>query len=837
LHGVADLLDTLREALADRYDVQRELGRGGMATVFLAEDLKHHRSVAIKVLHAELAAQIGPERFVREIEIAARLQHPHILPLYDSGEAAGFLYYVMPLVEGESLRDRLDREHQLSQEDALRIATEVAGALSYAHSRGVVHRDIKPENILLSAGTAVVADFGIARALDAAGEHQLTQTGTIIGTPAYMSPEQATGSTEIDGRSDQYSLACVVYELLVGQPPFTGPTAQAIIARHSLDMVSPPSIVRDTIPDAVEDAILRALSKTPADRFPTAALFAEALHAPSATSGPRRRTTRSTTVPRRWLGLRAEVVLGIAALVLVAGGWATRRLWSGNARPPTTANGPAPEDIAVLYFDDQTRQHDAAYLADGLTEALIVELARVPRLHVISRNGVAPFRGADVSPDSVARALRVGTIVQGSVDETADRYRVSVRLIDGASGADFRRTSFEQPRGDLLRIRDTLAVKVADLLRELLGQEVRLREERAGTSNPAAWSLLQRADRAQKDARARSGAGDAAAAGALYGQADSLLDAAAQADGRWLDPLVARARVAFLRAALEREPRDKDRYYQAGLGYAERAIALDPQSPDALEIRGTIRFNRFARGLEPDPQAAERLLAQARADLESATRFNPNQAGAWAVLSQLYYSLPDRIEANRAARAAYEADAYLTNADAILYRLWVTSYDLELFQPALEWCDKGRGRFPRDPRFVECRLMLLSTPVLDPDVPEAWRLASAAVTLTPERDQRAKQLQEQIWVAAVLGRAGLKDSAHHVLDRSRGTPEVDPGRELLALQAVVRIMLGEKDVALRDLSEALIANPRHRDGFKKAVHWWWRPLQGDPGFKALVGAR
>src|SRR5438105_767877 len=248
-----------------------------MATVFRAEDRKHHRAVAIKVLRADLAAVLGPDRFLREIEIAARLQHPHILPLYDSGSAAGILYYVMPYVEGESLRGRLTREQQLPLEDALRIATEVAGALAYAHSHGIVHRDMKPENIMLSGGTAVVADFGIARAVTAAGGgEQLTQTGIAIGTPAYMSPEQGAGGHELDGRSDQYSLACVVYEMLVGEPPFTGPTVQAIIARHSMDSVSPPSIVRATIPDAVEGAILRALSKVPADRYPTTALFAEA---------------------------------------------------------------------------------------------------------------------------------------------------------------------------------------------------------------------------------------------------------------------------------------------------------------------------------------------------------------------------------------------------------------------------------------------------------------------------------------------------------------------------------------------------------------------------------
>src|SRR5256714_8604653 len=286
-----------------------------MATVFLAQDLKHHRSVAIKVLHAELTAALGPERFLREIEIAARLQHPHIVPLYDSGAAAGFFYYVMPYVEGKSLRDRLARENQLPQEDALRIATEVAGALAYAHSHGVVHRDIKPENIMLSGGTAVVADFGIARAVTAAGggEH-LTQTGTIIGTPAYMSPEQATGGAEIDGRSDQYSLACVVDGMLVGEPPFTWPTAQAVMARHSLDMVSPPAIVRSTIPDAVEEAILRGLSKVPADRYPTAALFAEALNTPSRATGAVRRATLAGARARRRPGRRALAVAGGAGL-------------------------------------------------------------------------------------------------------------------------------------------------------------------------------------------------------------------------------------------------------------------------------------------------------------------------------------------------------------------------------------------------------------------------------------------------------------------------------------------------------------------------------------------
>jgi eukaryotic-like serine/threonine-protein kinase len=305
-----DLLDRLKTALADRYAVQHELGRGGMATVYLAEDLKHHRPVALKVLRPELAAALGPERFLREIELAAKLTHPHIVPLYDSGVIGGWgdggidsagqlpslypssplslklLYYVMPYVEGESLRDRLTREKQLPVDDALQISREVADALSYAHARGVIHRDIKPENILLESGHAVVADFGIARAVDEAGGERLTGTGLSLGTPAYMSPEQAAGSRDLDGRSDLYALGCVLYEMLAGQPPFPGPTVDRMVHQHLTVEPTPITSLRPAVPAAVAAALARALAKTPADRFNPVAQFAEALRvaAPTAES-------------------------------------------------------------------------------------------------------------------------------------------------------------------------------------------------------------------------------------------------------------------------------------------------------------------------------------------------------------------------------------------------------------------------------------------------------------------------------------------------------------------------------------------------------------------------
>src|SRR3989442_1010456 len=416
----------------------------------------------------------------------------------------------MPYVEGESLRDLLNREKQLSQEDAIRITTEVASALGYAHVHGIVHRDIKPENIMLSGGTAVVADFGIARAAAGAeSAKSLTKTGTVIGTPAYMSPEQSAGVAEIDGRSDQYSLACGVYEMLVGGPPRSGPPG---------------------------------------------------------------------------------------------------------------AGGLDPKHIAVLYFEDLSPKKDLAYLADGLTEALIADLKRVSGLDVISKNGVAPYRDPDVAPDSIARVLNVGTLVRGSVEATGDRYRVSVRLIDRASGADYRRGSFEKPRGSLLELRDSLAADVAEFLRQRIGEEVQLRHGEAGTASPEAWALVQQAQAALKTA---SPANPAAAE--VYARADSLLAAAEGADGRWVEPIALRGRVALLRSRLEKDLRQKDGWLRAGLAHADRALALDVQRPDALEIRGTLRFERFSRGVEPDPAAADRLVESARADLEAATRLNPGQ--------------------------------------------------------------------------------------------------------------------------------------------------------------------------------------------------------------------
>ena len=330
---MAEITEHLSTALADRYRIERRLGEGGMATVYLAEDLKHDRKVALKVLRPELAAVLGADRFVQEIKTTAQLQHPHILPLYDSGSTTAahggsmeFLYYVMPYIQGETLREKLDRETQLGVDEAVRIATEVADALDYAHRYGVIHRDIKPENILLHDGRPMVADFGIALAVSAAAGGRLTETGLSLGTPHYMSPEQATADKNITGRSDIYSLASVLYEMLAGQPPHLGGSAQQIIMKIVVEPVEAVTKFRRTVPPHVSAAVAKALEKLPADRFDSAKAFAEALHNPAFTSPVASPVATAKTVgaaglASRRVALPALIALTLLIIAVAAWGW------------------------------------------------------------------------------------------------------------------------------------------------------------------------------------------------------------------------------------------------------------------------------------------------------------------------------------------------------------------------------------------------------------------------------------------------------------------------------------------------------------------------------------
>jgi serine/threonine-protein kinase len=502
---MSDLLPRLTAALADRYRFERPLGAGGMALVYLAEDLRHHRKVAVKVLRPELAGAMGPERFLREIEIAAGLHHPHILPLYDSGDADGLLYYVMPLVEGESLRDRLTREKQLPMNEALQIAREAADALSYAHSRRVIHRDIKPENVLLESGHAVVTDFGIARAITAAGGAELTKTGIAVGTPAYMSPEQASGGRDLDGRSDIYALGCVLYEMLAGEPPFTGPTPQAIVARALTESPRPLQIVRETVPAAIAASIRKAMARTPADRFATAAQFADALAAsPSDASGRGQGSSWLTTTPR--------IRLAIGALLLVGAAWAIVTRFS---RPPVPVS---PTRIAVFPFSVRG-SGTIAYLAEGFVDLLSRNLDGVADLRsvdpatvltTVAKSGGSAVLDAERGR-AVARRLGAGLYVLGSVLAAGGRLRIQAMVYEQepAPSAAVPQASVEGDTSELFELVDHLSRDL--LVGRSRGVGMRLAQTAAVTTHslPALKAYLD----AERELRAGEEHFDSAVAG------------------------------------------------------------------------------------------------------------------------------------------------------------------------------------------------------------------------------------------------------------------------------------------------------------------------------------
>jgi eukaryotic-like serine/threonine-protein kinase len=475
---MADPAEQLQRGLADQYRIERELGRGGMATVYLAQDLRHDRPVALKVLHPELAATLGPERFKREIKLAARLQHPHILTVYDSGEAAGLLWYTMAYVEGESLRARLQRETQLPVDEAVRITLEAAQALQYAHDHGAIHRDIKPDNLLLTReGHTFLADFGIGRPLDqvAAGA-PITATGVMVGTPAYIAPEQASGHRELDGRADVYSLGVVLYELLAGEPPFTGPTTQAILTRRFTETPRPLHLVRETVPEFVERAVMKALARTPADRFQTAAEFAHALVTPEITTPPQVTAKLSTAVPQRGRRM-AGPAISVAILVLASTGL---YLWQESrpkaevtdrmpAKPAASDPAKAAKSVAVLPLVNVGGDPTEEYFSDGMTDELTSALGKIPGLRVAARSSAFTFKGKTADAREVGEKLRVATVLEGSVRRAGQRLRVTAQLVNATDGLALWSETYERELKDVFDVQDDIARSIVRALQLRLG--------------------------------------------------------------------------------------------------------------------------------------------------------------------------------------------------------------------------------------------------------------------------------------------------------------------------------------------------------------------------------
>jgi serine/threonine-protein kinase len=498
---MTDPVAALREGLRDRYALERELGRGGMATVWLAQDLRHDRPVALKLLHVHLAASLGPERFQREIRLAARLQHPHILTVLDSGEVDGRLWFTMPYVEGESLRDRLRRERQLPVEGALRIAVEAARGLAYAHQHGVVHRDVKPENILLTRdGTTLVADFGIARALG--NDDGLTETGLAIGTPAYMSPEQAAGDKALDARTDQFSLAAVLYEMLTGEPPWTGVTAQAIAAKRVSEPAPSVRAVRPTLSPTLDEAIRRALAPVPADRFETLEQFAQALQAgaPSSAGTTAAAGLRDTSVPRatgtaRRPARRIPIAAGSLTLGLLIGlgllfGWLRRR-------SDDSSDAGGAKRLAVLPFENLGSAEDE-YFADGVTDEVRGKLTSLPGLQVTARSSSTQYKKSSKSPQEIGRELGVDWLLTGTVrwEKAAggNHVRVSPELIRVSTGSTKWQQPFDASLTDVFQVQADMAGQVAEALDVALGSPQRAALAERPTSNAAAYDAFLKAE-------------------------------------------------------------------------------------------------------------------------------------------------------------------------------------------------------------------------------------------------------------------------------------------------------------------------------------------------------
>jgi serine/threonine-protein kinase len=764
------LLEQLRAALGDRYRVEQEVGRGGMAIVFLAHDLKHRRPVAIKLLKPELSAVLGGERFLREIEIAATLQHPHILPLYDSGQAGGLVWYVMPFVEGESLRQRLVRDGPLPIDQALRVAQEVGSALEYAHGHGIVHRDIKPENILMFGDQAVVADFGIARALHAAESATLTQTGLVVGTPQYMSPEQAVGGV-VDGRSDQYSLACTLYEMLTGQPPFVGPNSQAVIARHTKDPVPSLRALRQTVPAGVEQAVVQAMAKMPADRFLSMEWFLDALRSAGTGELGAARRSRSRS---RWIAL---AILALAALAAVAVWWfLTREQAPSQARP----------SVAVLPFQDLANDSASSFLGEGMTEGLLADLAGVGSIKVISRESGAAAQGAR-SFARLATELGVDAVVTGSYQRASDTVVVRVRLLRAPDSTVLFAHDYRTGIGKLPDLQREVAVAITTAVKAKLEGSERTRLSARGEVNQRAYEAYLRG-RFYLD----QGEGE---------QARPFFEEASRIAPAWAPPYVGMANYySSLPFFSDVSPAD---VLPKAREMLSRALELDETLAEAHAANAYIRAY-----YEWDWRAAER-------EFRRAIELRPNYADAYFSYSRFLASRRRLDEAIAQLGRAVELDPLSVSlqANRALLDYFAGRY------PEAE--TRLREALTRDSTDVTAKWGLALVAEQQGKLDEAITILEAISGTSPLRRSS---------LAHAYATAGKTTQARAVLAslREQASQRYVPSYWF----ALIHAGLGEKDQALRELERAyeerstvlayLLIDPR------------LKPLREDPRFVALA---
>jgi serine/threonine-protein kinase len=846
-----------------------------MATVYLARDLRHDRPVALKVLHPELAATLGPDRFQREIRLAARLQHPHILSVFDSGDAAGRLWFTMPYVEGESLRDRLRRERQLPLNDAIRIAIEAARALDYAHRHGVIHRDIKPENILLTRdGDTMVADFGIARAL-AGTDDRLTETGLAVGTPAYMSPEQAAGDRELDARTDVYSLGAVLYEMLAGEPPFTGATVQAVHAKRLTGAVASLRTVRPSVPESVEQAVMRAMAAAPADRFVTAAAFAQSLGSTGSISAGKR--TGAPASGARQRRTRALLAAGAVLLLGVAGGL----IWTSDSSDRTASPDVGPPRIAVLPFENRGAPEDE-YFAESRADEVRGKLAGLPALKVIARTSSSEYKATSKRPGEIGRELGVQYLLTGTVrwdkDASGDRVRVSPELIEVSDASTRWQRSFDAPMTDVFAVQGQIAGEVAQALDLVLGTKEREALTLRPTTNLAAYNAYMRGEEESRSltrleavplGRALRHYEEAVALDSTFAQAwlqITRVHARAYLGGT--DPTPARLEAA--RRAAERVAVLRPGSYEAHWARAEHygaardwrraaaetreALRLAPTHPDLLtsmadyearsdEWDAATEHLRQAALLDPRSSRVAEAFAQ---HLIRLRRFREAREIADRALARDPMNLDLRWAVAAARLGEGDAPGAYRIAREVPAGLDSTEHAVGFAAPGLAWMLDGRQR----------DLILRTGPGPFGNDPSGWGPAVAMVYLMRGDTVRARAYADSARIVLervvrddpdnpdqrqhlgrMLGLLGRKAEARaqgeEAFALARATGDVltmDYNRESLA---EIYVLTGDHDAALAQLDTVLRGPSRMNPG-RLREELDYAPLRRDPRFERLL---
>ncbi len=887
--AVPEQTDRLNTALAGRYVIVRELGAGGMATVYLARDLKHEREVAIKVLRPDLSASLGAERFLREIRIAAQLQHPHVLTVFDSGEAGEFLYYVMPYIEGETLRTKLVRDGQLPVGDAVRILREIADALAYAHGRGVVHRDMKPENVMLSGRHASVMDFGVAKAVsEATGRQNLTTMGVALGTPTYMAPEQATADPHTDHRADIYAMGVIAYELLTGRPPFSGASPQQVLAAHVTQAPSPITQARATVPPALAELVMRCLEKNPSDRPQKASELFDRFDQLMTTSGS---MTPTETAPhasvaaiaagaKQRRGLRPIAIGLLALLAIGAGGWGVWRVRGGGAPG-------GPTRLAVVPFENQGPAAQS-YFTDGLVDEVRTRLTELSSLRVIARTSSETYRGKKSRPQDMGSELGVQYVLTGTVrwqeggaGGTPVKVRVSPELIRTSDGTTAWEKSFEVDPADAFAVQGRIANEVSEALHVALTPQEKSAANVGMTTNPAAYDAFLQAEVAAKHdvtaytfgspvsraAYQRAIQLDPAFALAwahlsfvrmeayhfVLGGNDSLLvlAAAAAAESNRLAPGLAAAHIA-LGTVQYWGKRD----YAAARREYEQAVAIAPNDGLALEMLGALsrregRFDEaltlFRRVVELDPRNARALdlIAFGVDGTQGSAAAAPFFEHSVAIDPEFVLTWSDYFDSALGSGDTAAAQAVWKRADSALGTRWTTYILGDLIQnpnermigTVLDAPERTRLLAAVPSSGVDSIPLLYAKSVLVEaagDAPAARRLADEAWEIAARRKPGIDGAQVRAMISLQRGR--FEDAVRDAQSAVRQTPvSFDPvdGPAFLFILAEAHAAAGHTDSALVQV-KALVTGPMAPGAASIERAPGFVTLRNDPRFKEIM---